>query len=54
MDGVTIDEHVIRNIELEFGNIHSDIGINGFLGNDILSLYTVIIDYSKKEIEFKP
>ena len=53
VDGVTIDTHEIKNTELEFGNIRSDIGINGFLGNDILSVFTLIIDYSKQEIEFK-
>ncbi len=53
VDSVTMDGHEMRNIELEFGNICSDIGINGFLGNDILSLYTVTIDHSRKEIEFK-
>ncbi len=53
IDGITIDKHEIKNIELEFGNIHSDIGTNGFSGNNILSLYTVVIDYSKKEIKLE-
>ena len=53
VDGITIETHEIKNIEVEFGNIRSDIGINGFLGNDILSVFTLLIDYSKQKIAFK-
>ncbi len=53
VDGITIDTHKIQHIEVEFGNIRSDIGMNGFIGNDLLSVFTLIIDYSKQEIEFK-
>ena len=53
IDGLIIDKHELKGIEIEFGNLHSDLGINGFLGNDILSLFTITINYSKQKIEFK-
>lgn len=52
IDGLTIDTHRISNVAIEFGNLRSDMGINGFIGNDILSAFTVKIDYSKQEIEW--
>ncbi len=33
---IKIDFNIIENIEIEFGNFSSKIGINGFIGNDIL------------------
>lgn len=53
VDGVTIDTHSLKNVDIEFGNLHSELGINGFIGNDILSVFrTITIDNSKQEIEF--
>jgi len=52
-DSIIIDEHELKNVEIEFGNIKENIGINGFIGNNILSLFTVIINYSIQKIEFK-
>ena len=40
----------LHDIEIEFGDIQSQLGINGFIGNDLLSRYKVIIDYYRSEI----
>lgn len=53
VDSIRIDDYQISNIELEFGNIYSNIGINGFIGNDLLGLFVVKIDYSQLIIDFK-
>ncbi len=51
VDKIIIDEIELNDIEIEFGGIKSELGINGFIGNDILSLFTITIVYSKQEIE---
>lgn len=51
VDKIRIDNHEIKNIELEFGNIYSEIGINGFIGNDLLGLFVVKIDYSQQVLD---
>lgn len=53
VDKVTIDQTELTDIEIEFGDIRADLGINGFIGNDILSRFTITIDYSKQEIAFR-
>lgn len=53
VDRVIIDEIELKDMEIEFGDIKAELGINGFIGNDILSLFTVTIDYSKQEIELR-
>lgn len=53
VDKVIIDENELKHIEIEFGGIKSELGINGFIGNDILSLFTITIVYSKQEIELR-
>jgi hypothetical protein len=53
VDKVMIDQIELRDIEIEFGNILADLGINGFIGNDILSRFIITIDYSMEEIEFR-
>ncbi|MFQ5631919.1 MAG: hypothetical protein ACE5I1_24375 [bacterium] len=50
---VIIDQVELTNFEIEFGNFHKEHGINGFLGNDVLSQFTVTIDYAKRKIDFK-
>jgi len=47
---IIIDEKVLHDIEIEFGDIQSQLGINGFIGNDLLCRYKVIIDYNQSEI----
>ena len=52
VDKVIIDQTELKDIEIEFGDIRADLGINGFVGNDILSFFTITIDYSRQEIDF--
>lgn len=47
---VTIDGNILKNIELEFGDFQKELGINGFIGNDILSHFTICIEYLKNDI----
>lgn len=53
VDKIIIDGIELKDIEIEFGNIQADIGINGFIGNDILRKHTITIDYRAKEIDLK-
>jgi len=50
---VIIGGKELNNIEIEFGDIHAELGINGFVGNDILSRFSILIDYQKQEIQFR-
>lgn len=46
----TIDGNTLNGINIEFGDFQEELGINGFVGNDILSQFAVHIDYSLKII----
>ena len=48
---IIIDRNELPNIKIEFGDIHEELGIQGFIGNDVLRQFKVVIDYSKKEIQ---
>ena len=48
-----IDEIELSDIEIEFGDIEAELGINGFIGNDILSQFIVTIDYLERKVELK-
>jgi len=50
-DKLVIDKTELRDVEIEFGDIISGLGINGFLGNDILSRFSFNVDFSKKKID---
>ena len=52
VDKIIIDQKELKQIEIEFGDIQADLGINGFIGNDILSHYSLTIDFKKREITF--
>jgi len=52
INAITIDCKMLKNVELEFGDFQKYLGINGFIGNDILSHFTINIDYFEKEINF--
>jgi len=49
-----IEQIELEDIEIEFGIIRDDFGINGFIGNDILSRFIINIDYDKRTITLKP
>jgi hypothetical protein len=46
-----IDKKELNDVEIEFGDIKSDFGINGFIGNDILKRFVFTIDFSKQEVD---
>jgi len=43
----------IEDIDIEFGNLRSELGINGFVGNDILSRFTLTIEYATQHITLR-
>ncbi|RLC15200.1 MAG: hypothetical protein DRI57_13225 [Deltaproteobacteria bacterium] len=51
IDKLVIDKTDMRNVEIEFGDIVSGLGINGFVGNDILSRFSFNVDFSKQKID---
>ena len=53
IDGLTIDQTELKMIEIEFGDIKSDFGINGFVGNDVLSRFSFTVDFSTQEINLR-
>jgi hypothetical protein len=50
VDGIQINGKTLKNIQLEFGDLKEALGINGFIGNDVLSLFEVSISYKRQEI----
>ena len=50
IDRLTVDNINLEAIEVEFGDIKADFGINGFIGNDILSQFSLTIDFSNLDI----
>ncbi len=53
VEKITIDQIPIENIEVEFGDIQADLGINGFIGNDTLKNFDISIKFSIKELFLK-
>lgn len=53
IDKAIIDEVQLKDIEIEFGDFKTELGINGFIGNDILRQFLITIDYLKLKVEFK-
>lgn len=51
IDSLTIGKTQLKSIEIEFGDIEEGFGIQGFIGNDILSQFTVTINFIKQSIE---
>jgi len=43
----------LKDIEIEFGDIKAELGVNGFIGKDILRLFIITIDYLKQKVEFR-
>ena len=54
VETLTINEFSIPGVEIEFGTLKSSLGINGFIGNDILSYFHVSLDYHKNELFLNP
>jgi len=54
VEKLKIDQIELSDIEIEFGIIRDNFGINGFIGNDILSRFIINIDYDKRTITLKP
>ncbi len=52
IDALIIDGKILKCVEIEFGDFQKELGINGFIGNDVLCHSIINIDYSKKEICF--
>lgn len=53
VDKIIIDETELKDYEIGFGDIRADFGINGFIGNDILRLFIVKIDFLKQRMDLK-
>lgn len=53
VDKAIIGQIELEDIEIEFGDILADLGVKGFIGNDILSKFTITIDYELKKISFQ-
>jgi len=50
VDKIIFDKKEIIMPEIEFGDIKKSLGINAFIGNDILSNFTVNINFDKQVI----
>ena len=50
---ITIDQISLENVEIEFGDIQADLGINGFIGTNVLGHFDINIKFSTKELHFK-
>ncbi|HAI69491.1 MAG TPA: hypothetical protein DCM38_08655 [Gammaproteobacteria bacterium] len=53
VDKVIIDQFELEAVEIEFGTIKENYGINGFVGNDILGQFILTIDFKQQIIDFK-
>jgi hypothetical protein len=53
VDKIIIDQFELEAVDIEFGTIKENLGINGFIGNDILSQFILTINFKQKIIDFK-
>ena len=53
VEALQISDHVIQNVDIEFGDLNIDYGINGFIGTDLLSKFDVAINFSNLELPLK-
>jgi hypothetical protein len=53
VDQIIIDQFKLEAVQIEFGTIKENLGINGFIGNDILSKFIVTIDFNQQVINLK-
>jgi hypothetical protein len=54
VDSLTLDGRELAPIDIEFGDIRPNMGINGFIGNDILSRFSLTIDFTEREVTLIP
>ncbi|MDM8560761.1 hypothetical protein [Candidatus Parabeggiatoa sp. HSG14] len=52
VDKIIIDEFEFEAVEIEFGAIKENLGINGFIGNNILSQFIFTINFKQKVVNF--
>ena len=52
VDYFKLDHEIFKNINIEFGDLAVDFGINGLVGTDLLSQFLLSIDFKKHEIMF--
>lgn len=53
VDKLKVGQVELKKIEIAFGDLQEELGINGFIGNDILSRFTLTIDYAKEYLDLK-
>jgi hypothetical protein len=53
VDKVIIEQFELETVEIEFGTIKKSLGIDGFIGTDILGQFILTIDFKQKLIDFK-
>ena len=53
IDAIKIANQLIENIDIEFGDLKVDYGINGFIGTDLLSQFDLAINFSDFELLLK-
>ncbi len=49
---IELNNSILNNLDIEFGDLQNSYGINGFIGTDILSQFKVNIDFVNQEISF--
>ena len=49
---IELNNSILNNLDIEFGDLQNSYGINGFIGTDILSQFKVNIDFVNQEINF--
>lgn len=54
IDTLILDNYFLHGISIEFGDISGNFGINGFIGNDILSNFNFTVNSSDHTIVFEP
>ena len=50
VDKVILAGHDICDVSIEFGNLRGDMGINGFVGTDLLSQFKITINPFEEDI----
>lgn len=51
VDSLIIDRQPIHDIDIEFGNIGNNLGINGFIGTNVLSRFKLTLDFVNQTMD---